>query len=102
LEVTLFAFVSVGDTSTRQRVDSYVQKITVSVREQTWPEWFDSLRHGVDTVKAIVLALSAAAAGLLSWFGISRRKRKRAAKSTSKRKSSAAAPTPPQSTTRAQ
>lgn len=95
LEATLYAIV--GDD--RQRIDSYVQKITVSVREQTWSEWLESLGHEIDAVKAILGALVAAATVVFGWFGISfaRQKRKEAAKPVRKRKSPAATPAPPQS-----
>jgi hypothetical protein len=73
LEVTLYAVVG----SDRQRIDSYDQKITVSVREQTWREWLDSLSHEVDTAKTILLALGGAVMAVLSWFGISLARRKK-------------------------
>jgi hypothetical protein len=87
LEATLYAIVA----DDRQRIDSYVQKITVSVREQTWGEWLESLGHEVDAVKATVVTLVGAATVVFGWFGISRprQKAKAAAKSTRRRKSPA-------------
>jgi hypothetical protein len=69
-------------------LDSYVEKISASVREQTWREWFDSLSHQVDAAKAIVATLVGAATVVFGWFGISltRRKTKAATKSTRSRK----------------
>jgi hypothetical protein len=43
LEATLYALIG-GDTSSRQRIDSYTHKISVSVTPQTWGEWLKSLR----------------------------------------------------------
>ncbi len=87
LEATLYAIV--GDD--RQRIDSYVQKITVSVREQTWREWLESLGHEVDAVKAILAALVGAGTVVFGWFGFSfaRQKGKVATKSGRRRKSPA-------------
>jgi hypothetical protein len=88
LEATLYALVPDGATSSRLRVESYVQKITVSVREQTWGEWLESLSHEVDAIKAILAALVGAATVVFGWFGISfaRQKGKVAAKSGRRRK----------------
>jgi len=91
LEATLYALVPDGATSSRLRVESYVQKITVSVRAQTWGEWLESLGHEVDAVKAIVVTMVGAATVVFGWFGISfaRGKGKVATKSTRRRKSPA-------------
>jgi hypothetical protein len=76
LESTLYALVPNGETSLRQRVTSYSQTISVSVREQTWGEWLES-SHGFDSIKAIVLTLSAIATAVLGWFGISWQRKKK-------------------------
>jgi len=91
LEATLYALVPDGATSSRLRVESYVQKITVSVRAQTWGEWLESLGHEVDAVKAIVVTLVGAATVVFGWFGISfaRGKGKVVTESTRRRKSPA-------------
>ena len=87
LEATLY--VILGDD--RQRIDSYHQTITVSVREQTWGEWLESIGHEVDAVKAILGTLAAAATIVFGWLGISfaRRKGKVATKFGRRRKSPA-------------
>jgi hypothetical protein len=91
LEATLYVLLPDGDTSSRQRVDSYVQKITVSVRERTWGEWLESFGHEVDAMKAIVVTLVGAATVVFGWFGISfaRQKGKVTAKFGHRRKSPA-------------
>lgn len=81
LEATLYASVPDGATSSRLRVESYVQKITESVRPQTWGEWLESLSHEIDAAKAIIAALVGAATVAFSWFGISFAKGKVATKS---------------------
>ena len=78
LEATLYALVPNGETGLRQRVNSYSQTISVSVREQTWGEWLESLSHGIDTVKAIAVTLGGLAAAVLGWFGISLTRRQSA------------------------
>ncbi len=88
LEATLYAIL--GDD--RQRIDSYHQTITVSVREPTWGEWLESLSHEIDAVKAILGTLAAAVVAVRGWFGISLTRQKgtvAAAKSGWRRKSPA-------------
>jgi hypothetical protein len=78
LEATLYALVPVGASATdRQRIDSYTQKINVSVKPRTWSEWLTSAREGIDTAKAIVIALASMASFALGWLGISLKRRTR-------------------------
>src|SRR6516165_6148201 len=65
LEATLYALVA-----ERQRVDSYTQKITVTVKPLTVGEWLKSAGEEIGAIKAILLSLGAIAATILSWFGI--------------------------------
>ena|SRR5215471_18235538 len=69
LEATLYAVVSDGNKNVQHRVDSYTQKIKVSVRDLTWGERFQSVAHEIDTAKAIVLSLGAIATALLAGLG---------------------------------
>jgi hypothetical protein len=45
LEATLYAIVFDGNKDVKHRVDSYTQKIKVSVRDLTWGEWAPSRSH---------------------------------------------------------
>jgi hypothetical protein len=79
LEATLYALVpDSASTTAQQRIDSYMQKINVSVKPQTWGEWLTSAREDIDTVKAIVIALASSATLALGWLGISLKRKKRA------------------------
>jgi hypothetical protein len=79
LEATLYALVpDSASTTAQQRIDSYMQKINVSVKPQTWGEWLTSAREEIDTVKAIVIALASSATLALGWLGISLKRKKRA------------------------
>jgi hypothetical protein len=75
LEVTLYVLVSEGNETSRIRVESYSQTISVSVRPQTWGEWLDSVGHGLGSVKTIVLTIGTIVTAVLGWFGIQSRKR---------------------------
>jgi hypothetical protein len=79
LEAILYAFVSDGDKAERQRVNSYVQKITVSVRELTLRERLESFSHEIDAVKAIVVTFGGIVVAVLGWFGVSMKRRKQKA-----------------------
>ena len=57
LIVTLYALLPGGDKTARQRIDSYVHKVTVNVRPQSWTEWLEALGKEFDAVKGIVVAL---------------------------------------------
>jgi len=71
LQATLYAIV--GEKAARMRIASYTQKISVSVREQTWGEWLDSLGHEIGTLQGIFVAFGAVATPALAWLGIRRR-----------------------------
>jgi hypothetical protein len=71
LRATLYALV--GDKAERYAIASYRQTISVSVREQTWGEWLDSLGHEIGTLQGIFVALGAIATPVLAWFGLRRR-----------------------------
>jgi len=80
LEATLYALVPDGASATaQQRIDSYTQKINVSVKPQTWSEWLISVHEGIDSVKGIVIALASSATLALGWLGISLKRGKRSA-----------------------
>jgi hypothetical protein len=76
LEATLYALI--GDKSSRQRIDSYTHKISVSVRPQTWGEWLKSFRDEIDTIKGIIVTLGGIVTGVAGWLVlyIDRRRRK--------------------------
>jgi hypothetical protein len=97
LEATLYALVpSGGDKAARQRVDSYTQKISVTVREQTWGEWVEAFSHEIDAAKAIAVTIGGIATAALGWLGISlnRRKQKVSTASTRRRKRTTNHPRP--------
>jgi hypothetical protein len=70
LEAVLYALVSNGDTTSRQRVNSFTQKIAVSVREKTLDEWLKSVGNEIDAVKAIAVTLGGIVTVVVGWFGI--------------------------------
>lgn len=74
LEATLYVLVDNGSETSRIRVESYNQTISVSVRPQTWSERLDSISHELGTVKTIVLTIGAIVTAVLGWFGIRSRK----------------------------
>jgi hypothetical protein len=79
LEATLYVLLPGSPpTSARQRIDSFTQKINVSVKPQTWSEWLKSAGEEIGALKAILLSLGAIAAAILSWLGISRKRQRRA------------------------
>jgi hypothetical protein len=77
LEATLYALLPEGAHTPLQRVDSYIQKISVDVRERTWGEWFEAFGKQFDTAKSVVVALFGLATVAAGWFGISLSRRKR-------------------------
>jgi len=95
LEATLYALVPNPDDASgaaQQRIDSYTQKISVSVKEQTWSEWLKSAHEGFDTVKAIVIAIGSVASVTLGWFGISLTRRSRRTPTTKRKPASRGRP----------
>ena len=77
LTATLYALIPGGpDKTARQRVDSYVQKIMVSVRPLTWSERLESFSKEFDAVKAIIVTLFGVATVVGGWLGISLVRRK--------------------------
>jgi hypothetical protein len=69
LEATLYALLPDA-----QRLGSYTQKIDVSVRPQTWSDWFEAFGKQYTTAEAIVVSLFGLGTFAAGWFGISRRK----------------------------
>jgi hypothetical protein len=70
LEATLFVLLpSGGYKSVQQRIDSYIHKIGVSIKEQSWSEWLRSRRDEIDAVKTIALTLFSAGTAILGWLG---------------------------------
>jgi hypothetical protein len=86
LEAVLYALVPNGETTYRQRVNSFTQKITVSVREKTVDEWLKSLGNKVDAVKAITVALGGIVTVVASWFGIMHARQRNSGSATAARK----------------
>jgi hypothetical protein len=69
LRVALYALIPNGSGDIAiQRVDSYTQKLTVSVRPQTWSEYLDTLDHETSAVKTIAEAGGGLAT--LIWTGL--------------------------------
>src|SRR5262245_16390929 len=73
LEVILYVLMPAADKLSRQRIDSYVHKIGVSVKEQTWGEWIKARKEEMDAVKAISVTLFTAVTAMLGWLGLSYR-----------------------------
>jgi hypothetical protein len=71
LIVTIYALLPDGDKTTRQRIDSYVHKVTVKVRAQGWAEWLEAFGKEFDAVKGVVVATFGMTTVILGWFGIS-------------------------------
>jgi hypothetical protein len=69
LEASLY--VVVGDGA-RILVETYTQKINVSVRAQTWSEWLKSLGDELGAVKSILVAIGGIVTLILGWLGIKR------------------------------
>jgi hypothetical protein len=71
LQATLYALLSTDDKlrSLRLRIDSFSQKINVSVKDQTWDEWLKSVRDQIDAAKAIIVAISSGVVAVLGWLG---------------------------------
>jgi hypothetical protein len=82
LEATLYALLPDGNSTVRQRIGSYAQKIIVTVRAQTWGEWLETFGHEIETANTALVTLAGAATAALGWFGIffHRRRHKRDAK----------------------
>ena len=69
LEATLYALG--GSAANPTRIDSFTQRITVSVRPMTWGEWLEAAGKEFDVFKTILTALGAVIVAVLGWFGIS-------------------------------
>jgi hypothetical protein len=77
LEAILYVLIPAADKSSRQRIDSYIHKIGVSVKELTWGEWIKARKDEIDAVKAISVTLFTALTATLGWLGLSYRRRKK-------------------------
>jgi hypothetical protein len=75
LEVTLYASVIDGSKSVPVRVESFVQKISVSVRATSWSERLDAVSHELKTLNTIWLTLGGFGTAALAWFGLHWRRR---------------------------
>jgi hypothetical protein len=75
LEAVLYAL-SDDEKTSRQRVKSFTQTISVSVREKTLDEWLKSVGEEVDAAKGIAVAVGGAATVAIGWFGIARAAKK--------------------------
>ncbi len=82
LEATLFAIMPYSE-EVRLRIDSYVQTITVNVREETWNETFgafggavESVGNGLDQLKGILVTLFGAGITVFGWLKLRRRKQR--------------------------
>jgi hypothetical protein len=76
LEATLYALIPDGPVSgnaavgSQQRIDTYTQNITVSVKAQTWGEWLQSMRDEINAVQAIAIALGGLGTAVIGWLGM--------------------------------
>jgi predicted secreted protein len=72
LEATLYVLLFLdAEKPDRQRIGSFVQKISVSVRPLSWGEWFMSCAKEFDAAKGIAVGLFGLGTLALSWFGTS-------------------------------
>lgn len=67
LEATLYVLVDASGSSKRQRIDSYTQKISVSVRDKTWSEWLSGLGKKLDPFKEILAAIGTIVTAVFGW-----------------------------------
>jgi hypothetical protein len=70
LEATLYALVSLSEENkaTRHRISSYTQKISVSVKEQTWSEWVKSISDPLASIQPIWITVSAIGTAVGGWL----------------------------------
>jgi hypothetical protein len=95
LEATLYALVPTATSPSRQRVDSYTHKVTVSVKEQTWRQWARSIRDEISPVQTVVVALIGLSGAGLGWawaFFFRRKKPETRSSGKKKKQSRKAAP----------
>lgn len=72
LEATLYVLLYLdAEKPDRQRVDSFLQKISVSVRPLSWGEWFMSFAKEFDAAKGVAVDLFGFGTVALGWFGVS-------------------------------
>jgi hypothetical protein len=71
LEATLYVLLP-----TRQRIDSYTDKIGVSVKALSWGEWLKSSKEEVEAVHVIAITLGSAIMAVLGWLGLSYSRRR--------------------------
>jgi hypothetical protein len=77
LEATLYVLLPSVDKSTQQRIDSFSQKIGVTVKEQTWADWLRSSKDEIEAVKVIVVTLGGAVISVFGWIGWSYSRRRK-------------------------
>jgi hypothetical protein len=85
LEVTLYALVpmTTGDKPSEWRINSYTHTIGVTVKQQTWGEWLNSIlkstQEEFEVLKAISISVGSATTLLIGWMGwaYGRRRRER-------------------------
>jgi hypothetical protein len=71
LEATLYVLPADGsDAPARHWIASHVQKISVSVKAQTWSEWLKSLIAGLEALKALAIAIGGIGTAAIGWLGI--------------------------------
>jgi hypothetical protein len=84
LEATLYALLP----DAPQRVDSYAQKISVSVHSQTWGEWLEAFGKQFDAAKTVVVSLFGLATFAAGWFGLTLNRRRKMPQSRSRARAS--------------
>jgi hypothetical protein len=77
LEAILYVLLPGTDQQSLQRIDSFVHKIGVTVKELTWSEWLKERKEEVDAVKTIAVTLAGAVTAFFGWLGWSYSRRRR-------------------------
>ena len=95
LEATLYALVPMptGDKPSQWRINSYTHTIGVTVKQQTWGEWLNSVlkstQEEFEALKAMAVTVGSATTLLIGWmgwaYGRRRRERSKASSTTALR-----------------
>jgi hypothetical protein len=76
LQAQLYVIVPTAQID-RQFVRSLSREVVVTVRDQTWTEWFEAVGKEFDTAKTIVVSLFGVATLAAGWFGFSLTRRRK-------------------------